>query len=284
MKKFTKRDFLIFGGCIVLAVAAMIYQQNFQKENAIYFPRPLSDDDIQKYGNNDPKAVIIYPTLTYNAYKDGGFYDYYKGICKTCNTIPLDTKVNATYTTGLSGFQYLTQLHYNYITDLDVDKNPSILEKYDKIILLHNEYMTQHEFTAITSHKNVIYLYPNSVYVQVSVDYNKLTESLVKGHGYDGTMNPPYPVKTGIASGNGFGYVTNSNHEYDLNCKNYKWELMPNGMQITCWSEFLIKADRSVLQTIKDYPQITPPLLTLVNTVNVTSLPHCDQYGNCEHP
>lgn len=262
----------------------MLYQQKFQAENAIYFPRPLSDDDIQKYSNHDLRTVVIFPIFTQNAYKDNGFYDYFKGKCKTCDTVSLRPVVsNATYTTGLSGFDYLTQLHYPFITDLTVDQHPEILADYDKIILLHNEYVTKKEFDAISKHKNVVYLYPNSLFVEVSVNYADWTMKLVKGHGYDSTQTPPYPIKTGVASGNGFGYVTTSKYEYDLNCKNYKWEEMPNGITITCWPEFLIKADRSLLQVIKDYPSITPKLIPLSNqSLNIQKLPHCDEYGNCK--
>lgn len=173
------------------------------------------------------------------------------------------------------------QLHYPFVTDVMVDKHPEILNDYDKIILLHNEYVTQREFTAIANHKNVIYLYPNALYTEIAINYTDLSMKLVKGHGYDSTKNPPYPINSGIASGNGFNYVTNSKYEYDMNCKNFKWEKLPNGIMPTCWPEFLIKADRSVLQVIKDYPGKSPPLVTFENKVNVTALPHCDSFGNC---
>lgn len=282
-KKITYKDIGAIACIIGLIVTAVWYEQKFQAENAIYFPRPLTDDDIQKYSNHDLKTVIIFPIFTQNAYKDGGFYDYFKGKCKTCDTVSLRPLINnATYTTGLSGFEYLTQLHYPFITDLTVDQHPEILADYDKIILLHNEYVTQKEFDAISKHKNVIYLYPNSLYTKIDVNYNDWTMKLVKGHGYDATQTPPYPIKTGIASGNGFGYVTTSKYEYDMNCKNYKWEEMPNGITITCWPEFLLKADRSLLQVIKDYPNITPKLIPMSNaSLNIAKLPHCDEYGNC---
>jgi len=273
LKKFTKKDFLIFGGCILLAGFAIYFNEQIKAENAVYFPRPLSDDDIKKYQNTDLKAIIIYPILTQNAYKVGGFYDYYNGTCSTCSTVSMEPfGINASYVSGLGGFQYLTQLHYPFITDLMVDKHPEILNEYDKIILLHNEYMTKTEFDAIKNHKNVIYLYPNSAYVEVKVDYANLTMSLVRGHGY--------PDKDLL---NGFGYVTSSNNEYDLNCKHYKWEQMPNGMQLSCWPEFLIKSDRSVLQTLKDYPDKVPPLsLPETHLLNGSRIPVCDYNGNCK--
>lgn len=251
----------------------MAYQQKFQAENSIYFPRDLTSAEVKKYANTDTKAVIIYPILTQYAYKQGGFYDYFNGTCKTCNTISLrPLEINATYTTGLNSFNVLTQLHYPFITDILVDQHPDLLNDYDTIILLHNEYMTKTEFNAIKNHKNVLYLYPNSMYVEVSVNYKDLTMSLVKGHGY--------PEKS---FSNGFGYETSSQHEYDFNCINYKWEQRSNGIQPTCWPEFLIKSDRNFLQTITDYPDkipVTIPAPTI--NLNLSKLPICDQYGNCK--
>jgi len=273
LKKFTKRDFLIFGGCILLAGFAIYFNEQIKAENAVYFPRPLSDDDIKKYQNTDLKAIIIYPILTQKAYDKNGFYDYYNKTCSTCTTVSIaDLKLSPNYTSSVSSLTYLSQLHYPFITDIDVDKNPGVLDKYDKIILLHNEYVTKTEFDAIKNHKNVIYLYPNSLYAEVSVDYKNLTMSLVRGHGF-----PDRSID------NGFGYVTSSKGEYDLNCKNYKWQQMPNGIQMSCWPEFLIKSDRNVLQVIKDYPDKVPNLIGLdTNLVNVSSLPKCDYYGNCK--
>lgn len=284
MKKFNKKDFAIFGIAIIISVYAISYQQQIQKENQIYFPRPLTDDDLKKYTNTDPKAIVIFPIFTETAYKNGGFYDYFKGTCHTCDTVSMrPLAINATYTTGLASFEYLMQLHYPFITDIMVDKHPEILADYDKIILLHNEYMTKKEFDAIKNHKNVIYLYPNAMYTEISVDYDKLTISLVKGHGYDSSKTPPYPINTGDAATNGFGYVTSSQHEYDFNCKNYQWEAKPNGIQPTCWPEFLIKSDRKLLQTITDYPQKIPILIPPVtNYVNVSKIGTCDYNGICK--
>lgn len=273
MKKFTRRDFLIFGGCIILVSFAIYFNEQIRAENAIYFPRPLSDDDLKKYSNTDLNAVVIYDIFTQKAYEKGGFYDYYNNTCNTCDTVSIaNLKLNPNYTSSINSLTYLSELRYPFITDIQVDKNPDILKQYDKIILLHNEYMTKTEFDAIKNHKNVIYLYPNAMYAEVKVDYQNEIMSLVRGHGY--------PEKEIL---NGFDYETSSKHEYDLNCKNFKWESRSNGIQPTCWPEFLIKSDRSVLQVIKDFPDKVPALVeTENNLVNVTSLPKCDYYGNCK--
>ena len=44
----------------------------------------------------------------------------------------------------------LNLLGYDSISDLELHKNPSILNKYDKIILLHNEYVSKKMFDAVT--------------------------------------------------------------------------------------------------------------------------------------
>ena len=273
MKISNKQYYSVLGACAVLALVAIFYNEQIKAENSIYFPKPLSDDDMKKYSNIDPNAVVIYPIFTQRAYDKVGFYDYYNKTCTTCNSISISNlKLEPNYTSSINSLEYLGQLHYGIITDITVDKNPEILNSYDKIILLHNEYMTEKELDAIKNHKNVIYLYPNAMYAEIKVDYASNTMSLIRGHGY--------PDKS---ISNGFGYVTSSDHEYDLNCKNYKWESRPNGIQPTCWPEFLIKSDRSVLQTIKDFPDKIPPLIEPNNhVVNVTSLPKCDYYGNCK--
>ena len=273
MKISNKQYYALLGFCVVLAGISLIYNQQIKDQNSIYFARPLSDDDIKKYQNTDPNAVVIYPIFTQNAYKNGGFYDYFNKTCSSCLTVSLFPNIiNASYVDGLGGFQYLTQLHYGMITDVMVDKHPEILKEYDKIILLHNEYMTKTEFDAIYNSKNVIYLYPNSAYAEIKVDYVSNTMTLVNGHGY-----PEKSIK------NGFGFVTDSKYEYDLNCKNYKWMSMPNGIQPTCWPEFLIKSDRSVLQVIKDFPDKLPPLIQPeTNVMNKSNIPICDYNGNCK--
>lgn len=274
MKKLSdKQYYAILGSMVVLAGMAILYNQQLQAENSIYFSRPLTNDDLKKYSNTDLNAVVIYDIFTQRAYDKGGFYDYYNKTCSSCNVVSIaNLKLEPNYTSSMNSLNYLSQLHYQFLTDIQVDQNPSILNQYDKIILLHNEYVTKAEFEAIKNHKNVIYLYPNALYAEVTVDYKNLTISLVRGHGY--------PDKDLL---NGFGYVTSSKGEYDLNCKNYKWESMPNGMQLSCWPEFLIKSDRLVLQTIKDFPDKIPNLVSLPdNKLNVTSIPICERDGTCK--
>lgn len=274
-KKLSKLDIVILVSFVVGSMGAIIYEKSVFDGDRILHPIPLSIDEIKKLSNNDSRAVVIYPILTQIAYKQNGFYDYYKGNCPTCTTISMrPLGINPNYNTGSNSFDTLLKLHYQFITDIMVDRHPELLKDYDTIILLHNEYMTQTEFNAISHHKNVVYLYPNSMYALVSVDYKKWEMTLIRGHGY--------PEKN---ISNGFNYVTSSQNEYDINCKNYKWLQMPNGIEISCFPELLVTYDRSPMQTIKDYPTITPPLIPMNTTYyNMSGFQYCYPDGHCGPP
>lgn len=266
-KKLSKLDIVILAMFFIGSISAIVGMKFYMEGMQDYHPKPFSEDEVKTLSNNDIKAIVVYPILTQYAYQNNGFYDYYSGKCSTCNVVSLDhLMVNATYNTGKTGFTKLVELSYPFITDITLDKHPDILKDYDEVILLHNEYMTQNEFNAIKSHPNVVYLYPNAAYVKVSVDYTKHIMTLIKGHGYGGVSN-------------GFGYVTNDQYEYDNNCNNYQWASMPNGMALTCFPENLLTYDRHVFQTIKDYPEVTPPLISLEKS-NI-SMPFCYHNGTC---
>jgi hypothetical protein len=117
------------------------------------------------------------------------------------------------------------------------------LEKYDEVILLHNEYVTQREFDAITKHPQVLYLYPNALYAKVSINYWNDTVTLVRGHGY--------PNST---IGNGFGWkFDNSKLEYDRGCENWNFHKIYNGIMLNCYPEGRLDFDIGLLQAIKDF-------------------------------
>jgi len=121
---------------------------------------------------SDKQTVVVYPTFTDSAYSEPGFYTYYREECdEKCLTIKIQN--NFLPQANPNAVQVLKLLGYSFVTDIDVDKNPSILSKYNKVIILHNEYVTKKEFNAITSHPNVIYLYPNALYAEVKPDYVK---------------------------------------------------------------------------------------------------------------
>lgn len=192
--------------------------------------------------NDTKKTIVIIPVLTSSAYSENGFYAHYRGECKDCLTVKIRDDIH-TLMDSSNGVKVLQSLGYHTITDIDIDKNPHILEQYDKVIVLHNEYVTQREFDAITGHKHVMYLYPNSLYARVTVNYWNDTVTLVRGHGYpDSTIR------------NGFDWKSdNSKFEYDRECKDWSFYEISNGMMLDCYPEGRLDYDLFLLQAIKEF-------------------------------
>ncbi|MDC8451594.1 MAG: hypothetical protein LV477_01645, partial [Candidatus Nitrosotalea sp.] len=192
--------------------------------------------------NETRKSVVIIPVLTSSAYSEYGFYAHYRGECKACLTIKIRDDLTS-FTDSSNGLKVLKSLGYNTITDIDIDKNPHILEQYDKVIVLHNEYVTQREFDAITGHKHVMYLYPNALYAKVTINYWNDTVTLVRGHGYpDSTIR------------NGFDWkFDNSKFEYDRECNNWSFHEISNGMMLDCYPEGRLDYDMFLLQALKEF-------------------------------
>jgi len=154
----------------------------------------------------DPKTAFIIPIFTSSAYGEHGFYSYYENKCDE-NCLTTQLKFECRSEASCNGAQILQLLGYDPLSDVDVDQNPEILKQYDKILVLHNEYVTQNEFDALNSHPKVIYLYPNALYALITVDYDFETIHLVRGHGY-----PDKEIK------NGFGWEhENTPFEFDKN-------------------------------------------------------------------
>jgi len=199
---------------------------------------------------NDPqKTVVVYPYFTFAAYNEPGFYTYYRGECDDCTTtkfVPPTLFYNEYVTSGI-GHQALTLLGYPTITDTEIDKNPSILQHFDKVIMLHNEYVTRAMFDAITSHPNVIYLYPNALYAEIEVDYVDETITLIRGHNY------PEPE---IANGFDWEFDNTHPYEYDTVCANMEFYKIKNGWMTNCYPEnlFLVDTEQlfNILKLIKD--------------------------------
>ena len=196
---------------------------------------------------NDPQnTVVVYPYFTSTAYADQGFYDYFGGYCDTCTTTKLK-QPTPTYNSSGLGHQALTVLGYSSITDIDIDKDPSILQQFDKVIMLHNEYVTRVMFDAITSHPNVIYLYPNALYAEIEVDYTDQTITLIRGHNY------PEDEIT-----NGFDWKFDNTHpyEYDSLCQTIDIYKIENGWMTNCYPENVFLRDTEqlfqFLKAIKD--------------------------------
>ena len=184
--------------------------------------------------DTNQNVVVVYPTFTETAYSENGFYSYYKQLCdSSCLTVDIKRDFAGKYHVGQVSFMALTLLNYPFITDIDIDQNPSILDNYDKVILLHNEYVTRTEFDAITKHPHVIYLYPNALYAEIKTDYNN-TITLIRGHGY-----PDQNIT------NGFDWsYDNTKFEYDEKCDNWYFYEIGNGKMLSCYPEQRILYDK----------------------------------------
>ncbi|MEM3172752.1 MAG: hypothetical protein QXE82_04345 [Candidatus Nitrosotenuis sp.] len=190
----------------------------------------------------DGRTVVVYPTFTASAYTEPGFYTFYRGECDTrCLTVQIQNNF-AQPQASPNALQVFRLLNYPIITDVDIDKNPSILANYDKVILLHSEYVTKEMFDAITNHPHVIYLYPNALYAQIKPDYEKNTITLIRGHNY-----PENQIR------NGFDWeFDNTQMEYERTCNDIRFYKISNGWMLNCWPENVIHKSLNFLKTIKD--------------------------------
>jgi hypothetical protein len=200
---------------------------------------------INELKNTDEKTVVILPIFTHSAYAEFGFYRYFEEKCsQECLTIEINRIQPPQYNSGKNAIQILHILNYNFISDIDIDSNPEILSNYDKVIVLHNEYVTKIEFDAITNHPNVLYLYPNALYAEINYDLKKDLISLIKGHGY-----PEKEIN------NGFDWEFENTHpfEYDTKCENWKFYEIDNGKMLNCYPEEKIWQDKMLLKAIKEF-------------------------------
>ncbi len=212
---------------------------------AEFLLKPELENVYDKIKSEDKKTVVIIPLFTASAYTEPGFYSFYREECDSrCLTVPIMDRSSLDDTSSVNAVKILELLGYDTITDVDVDKNPKILKNYDKIILLHNEYVTKTMFEAITSHPNVVYLYPNALYAEISTDYEKNTISLIRGHNY------PSPEII-----NGFDWEFENTHpyEYDIECMNWEFYEIDNGVMLNCFPEKILWKNQAILETIKGF-------------------------------
>ena len=227
------------------------YKKDFVTVNGVPSPRDMQfelrsdqNETYRKLVVSEKDAIVIVPLLTKSAYTEPGFYTYYRGECDAkCLTKKIQYAVPYGYSGSSNAVKVLNLLGYKTITDVAVDANPAILSKYKKVIVLHNEYVTQTEFNAITKHPHVLYLYPNALYAKVGVNYANDTMTLIRGHGY-----PTIDVR------NGFNWnLDNSRFEYDATCKNWNFTKVARGKMLNCFPEHVIYSDVGLLKAIKDY-------------------------------
>jgi hypothetical protein len=188
--------------------------------------------------------AVIDPTFTIAAYQPHGFYDYYRNVCNArCLTVrlkPTQSTPGMNYAGSSNALKKIESLGVaDVVTDQQVTANPSILAHYRKVIILHNEYVTQTEFDAITHHPNVLYLYPNALYALVSYNPKDATITLEKGHGFGGVNNA-------------FGWQPSmsTKDEYNISCKNWQLEKATNGSVLDCYPELDIVHDTKLISTI----------------------------------
>jgi len=203
---------------------------------------------------NNKKSAVVFPIFTAAAYSEPGFYTFYRGDCDQefhgvlfrdddCLTVKLEEEYSPLFTSSANGLQVLNLLDYEIITDITIHQNPEILSQYEKIILLHNEYVTSKEFDAITSHPNVIYLYPNALYAEINFDEDLWEISLIRGHNY------PDPLIR-----NGFDWkYDNSLEEYDVTCNDMKFSKIGNGWMLNCYPENVLHKSKELLKQIRDF-------------------------------
>ena len=194
--------------------------------------------------DQEDKPLVIIPTFTSSAYAPFGFYDYYNERCgEQCLTVKIVSEDKLDYKSSANAVKILNLLGYDSTSDLELHKNPSILNNYDKIILLHNEYVSKKMFDAVTSHNNIIFLYPNALYAEIEVDMSKNEITLIRGHDY-----PP-----GIM--NGFNYEIEEKfhkYEYDNTCFDWEFIEFENGHALNCYPEQSIWQNSSLLKALKE--------------------------------
>ncbi len=214
--------------------------------NNVFFELNSENNELYeklKHSSNE-NTVVIFPLFTAAAYSEPGFYTYYRGDCtEECLTIKLQKEYPSRFISSGNGFQVLKLLEYYIISDIDVDQNPDILKKYDTVILLHNEYVTKKEFDAITNHPNVIYLYPNALYAEITINYEQNSITLLRGHNY-----PESEIR------NGFDWkFDNSILEYDIDCQKMGFDKIDNGWMLNCYPERAIHQSKVLLEMIRNF-------------------------------
>ena len=171
-------------------------------------------NEIALWHDDSQSTVVIFPLFTAAAYAADGFYDYFGGKCDGCTTTTIKVP-EFRYTSSGNAIQAFDLLGYDIINDATLDQNPDILKRYDKVIMLHNEYVTRDMFDAVTSHPKVIYLYPNAFYAEIDVNYIDNTITLIRGH--------DYPLEDPVS--NGFDWEFDNTHpfEFDNDCANMEF-------------------------------------------------------------
>ena len=149
------------------------------------------------------------------------------------------------YNSSFKGAQALHLLGYTIISDLEIEKNPNILSNYEKIIILHNKYTTKTIFNAITSHPKVIYLYPDSLKEEVSINFTQNTITALS----------PLKQPQNKVFQNDFKWEYDSSHLEFVNCLyvDVKFEIVANGIMLNCYPDDFVVYSPSLFKIIKEF-------------------------------
>jgi hypothetical protein len=208
-----------------------------------------------KIDNDIKRAAVIMPIFTSSAYWEPGFYTYFRGECDAefhgvlfrdddCLTTDIAYGKSLGYSASSNAVKVLELLGYDILSDIDIDKNPEILNSYEKIIVLHNEYVTKKEFDAIISHPKVMFLYPNALYAEISFDQESSKITLIRGHNY-----PEITIRNGFE----WEYENTHPYEFDNVCKDWSFYEIDYGVMLNCYPENIIFTDKTLLKMIKEF-------------------------------
>ena len=209
--------------------------------------KPDMEDTYEKIGffNEKSNSIVIVPIFTSTAYWEPGFYTYFRNECNSeCLSKSIDFDKPLGYSGSDEGFKVLKLLNYHTVSDFDMAKNPQMIFEYEKVILLHNEYVTQEMFDAIIQHPKVVFLYPNALYAKVDVNFDKKTISLIRGHGYPDSS---------IDNGFDWEFDNTRPYEFDNACENWEFYNIDNGIMLNCYPENILFSNYEILKKIKDY-------------------------------
>ena len=205
----------------------------------------LTAEQVIGYLKPNNNSVVIYPIFTSAAYHEPGFYTYFGGNCdESCVTDISFENPEFKYTSSGLTAQILYHVGYDFLTEIEVDKNPELLQNYDTVILLHNEYVTKKMFDAISNHPNLIFLAPNALYAEINVNYDDNTMTLIRGHNY-----PEFEIK------NGFDYEIEErfhDYEYDSECLTWEFIEIENGFHLNCYPDGVIHQNLDILLKMKE--------------------------------
>ena len=181
-----------------------------------------------------PKTLLIEAVFTEQFYQPHGYYDNMK-----IRTVGLNHSMTPRmiYSGSKTAFDLLSQ-SFSTTNDIEVTRHPEILQHYDRIILLHNEYVSKVEYDAIIRLPNVFYLYPNALYRYVDYDNKSNTITLV------GNTGNPYSLSKWVTSD------SVKVNEFDGCLSGYKIVNYPNGKGMNCYPAAVFYLNPSVRNVV----------------------------------